>query len=132
MGRRFRGAGTGTEAAEELRGAGTSVSRNRALALGCGTNEGTQWVERVVGDKAVPDQAPQSIHGIARETTAGRFMQSVKRTATGEEGEGGVRIEPVEGNPREQARANRKAGPPPGRKTYQARPRQEHRANRPR
>jgi ATP-dependent RNA helicase DeaD len=57
---------------------------------------------------------------------AGRFMQAVKRTATGEEGEGGVRIEsvagrPGEGRPAEAARENRKAGPPP-RKPYQAKP----------
>jgi ATP-dependent RNA helicase DeaD len=52
---------------------------------------------------------------------AGRFMQAVRRTATDEEGEGGVRIEPVEGKPREASRANRRSGPPP-KKTYKARP----------
>jgi ATP-dependent RNA helicase DeaD len=43
---------------------------------------------------------------------AGRFMAAVRRTATDEDGEGGVRIEPVQGKPREAARANRKSGPP--------------------
>jgi ATP-dependent RNA helicase DeaD len=52
---------------------------------------------------------------------AGRFMQAVKRTATDEDGEGGVRIEPVQGNPREAARGTRPGGPPP-QKRYQARP----------
>ena len=32
---------------------------------------------------------------------AGRFMQAVRRTATDEDGEGGVRIEPVQGKPRD-------------------------------
>ena len=44
---------------------------------------------------------------------AGRFMAAVRRTATDEDGEGGVRIEPVEGKPRDAARQNRRAGPPP-------------------
>jgi ATP-dependent RNA helicase DeaD len=52
---------------------------------------------------------------------AGRFMQAVRRTATDEDGEGGVRIEPVEGKPRDSARENRKAGPPP-QKRYKAKP----------
>jgi len=52
---------------------------------------------------------------------AGRFMQAVRRTATDEDGEGGVRIEPVQGKPRETARANRRSGPPP-QKRYQAKP----------
>jgi ATP-dependent RNA helicase DeaD len=52
---------------------------------------------------------------------AGRFIQAVRRTATGEDGEGGVRIEPVEGKPRDAARQNRRAGPPPT-KRYKAKP----------
>ena len=52
---------------------------------------------------------------------AGRFMQAVRRTATDEDGEGGVRIEPVEGKPRDAARQNRKSGPPP-QKRYKAKP----------
>jgi ATP-dependent RNA helicase DeaD len=52
---------------------------------------------------------------------AGRFMAAVKRTATDEDGEGGVRIEPVEGKPRDSARQNRKGGPPP-QKRYKAKP----------
>ncbi len=50
---------------------------------------------------------------------AARFMAAVRRTATDEDGEGGVRIEPVEGKPRDAARQNRKAGPPP-QKRYKA------------
>lgn len=52
---------------------------------------------------------------------AGRFMAAVRRTATDEDGEGGVRIEPVEGKPRDAARQNRKSGPPP-QKRYKAKP----------
>ena len=52
---------------------------------------------------------------------AGRFMAAVKRTATDEDGEGGVRIEPLQGNPREAARGPRRPGPPP-QKRYQAKP----------
>jgi ATP-dependent RNA helicase DeaD len=58
---------------------------------------------------------------------AGRFMQAVRRTATDEDGEGGVRIEPVQGKPRETARANRKSGPPP-QKRYKAKPSRPRRA----
>ena len=44
---------------------------------------------------------------------AGRFVAAVKRTADGDgEGEGGVRIEPMQGTPREAAKLNRRAGPP--------------------
>jgi ATP-dependent RNA helicase DeaD len=60
---------------------------------------------------------------------AGRFMAAVRRTATDEDGEGGVRIEPVEGKPRDSARANKRAGPEPGpgpgpgpQKRYKAKP----------
>jgi ATP-dependent RNA helicase DeaD len=61
---------------------------------------------------------------------AARFAASVKRTADETtDGEGSVRIEPVEGSPRAAARDNRRnAGPPPARhkpKLYQAKP---HRA----
>jgi ATP-dependent RNA helicase DeaD len=51
---------------------------------------------------------------------ASRFMAAVRRTATGEDGEGGVRIEPVEGKPRDSARENRRSGPP--QKRYKAKP----------
>jgi len=45
---------------------------------------------------------------------AGRFMGAVKRTSGGEpDGEGAIRIEPVEGKPRDAARQNRRSGPPP-------------------
>ncbi len=44
---------------------------------------------------------------------AGRFMAAVKRTANSEDdGEAGIRIEPIEGRPRDAARQNRRAGPP--------------------
>jgi ATP-dependent RNA helicase DeaD len=52
---------------------------------------------------------------------AGRFMAAVKRTATDEDGEGGVRIEPVEGKPRDMARDNRRSGPQP-KSNYKAKP----------
>ncbi len=52
---------------------------------------------------------------------AGKFAAALKRTAGGDgDGEGGVRIEAVEGKPREAARANRRGGPPPVR--HQAKP----------
>jgi ATP-dependent RNA helicase DeaD len=45
---------------------------------------------------------------------AGKFAAALKRTAGGDgDGEGSVRIEAVEGKPREAARENRRAGPPP-------------------
>ncbi|MDP8913590.1 MAG: DEAD/DEAH box helicase [Pseudomonadota bacterium] len=61
---------------------------------------------------------------------AGRFAAALKRTAGGEpDGEGGVRIEPVQGTPREAAKQNRRSDPPPARhhakphgKPYRARP----------
>ena len=61
---------------------------------------------------------------------AARFAAALKRTAGGEpDGEGGVRIEPVQGTPREAAKQNRRSGPPPARhhakphgKPYQAKP----------
>ena len=47
---------------------------------------------------------------------AGRFAASLKRTAGGDpSGEGGVRIEPVQGTPREAAKQNRRSGPPQAR-----------------
>jgi ATP-dependent RNA helicase DeaD len=52
---------------------------------------------------------------------AARFMAAVRRTATDEDGEGGVRIEPVEGKPRDAARENKRSGPPP-QKRYKAKP----------
>ena len=48
-------------------------------------------------------------------TAAARFAAAVRRTADGSEGEGGVHIEPVQGTPRDAAKANRRAGPPPAR-----------------
>ncbi|HYI49335.1 MAG TPA: DEAD/DEAH box helicase [Allosphingosinicella sp.] len=51
---------------------------------------------------------------------AGKFAAALKRTAGGDaDGEGGIRIEPVEGKPRDAARENKRAGPPP---RHQAKP----------
>jgi len=45
---------------------------------------------------------------------AGKFAAALKRTAGGDsDGEGGIRIEAVEGKPRDSARENRRSGPPP-------------------
>ncbi|WP_106639022.1 DEAD/DEAH box helicase [Allosphingosinicella vermicomposti] len=56
---------------------------------------------------------------------ASRFMAAVKRTAqAGAEGEDGITIEAVDGKPREMARQNRRAGPPPVR--HKARPAHHH------
>jgi ATP-dependent RNA helicase DeaD len=77
---------------------------------------------------AIRIAAAETMFEIPR-ATAGRFMEAVKRTATGDEGEGGVRIEPIEGKPRESARADRKAGPSP-QKRYQAKPDRQKRAGR--
>ena len=47
---------------------------------------------------------------------APRFAAALKRTANGDaDGEGGIRIEAVEGKPRDAARANRRGAPPPAR-----------------
>ena len=47
---------------------------------------------------------------------AARFAAALKRTAGGDaDGEGGIRIEAVEGKPRDVARENRRSGPPPAR-----------------
>jgi ATP-dependent RNA helicase DeaD len=42
---------------------------------------------------------------------AGRFVAAVKRTATDDDGEGAVRIEPMQGKPRDAARENRRQCP---------------------
>ncbi|HEY5722329.1 MAG TPA: DEAD/DEAH box helicase [Allosphingosinicella sp.] len=52
---------------------------------------------------------------------AGRFMQAVRRTASDEDEQGAVRIEPVQGKPSEAARPGRRPGPPP-QKRYKAKP----------
>jgi ATP-dependent RNA helicase DeaD len=61
---------------------------------------------------------------------AGRFADAVKRTQGGDpSGEGGIRIEAVQGMPRDAAKANRRAGPPPARhkaKPYRAKPTRTH------
>jgi ATP-dependent RNA helicase DeaD len=62
---------------------------------------------------------------------AGRFMAAVKRTATDEDGEGGVRIEPLASPPGDAARPARRPGPPP-KKRYQAKPAHPGKAARPR
>jgi ATP-dependent RNA helicase DeaD len=54
---------------------------------------------------------------------AGRFAAALKRTGSEADGEGDVRIEAVEGGPREAARHNRRPGPPPGDRRPQHAPR---------
>ena len=49
---------------------------------------------------------------------AGRFIKAIARTAAQEDD--GLAIEPMQGGPREAARQNRRAGPPPAR--HQAKP----------
>jgi ATP-dependent RNA helicase DeaD len=62
---------------------------------------------------AIRIAANETVFEIPR-AVAGRFMAAVKRTATDEDGEGGVRIEPFQGNPRDAARPDRRsAGPAP-------------------
>ncbi|MBA3677193.1 MAG: DEAD/DEAH box helicase [Sphingosinicella sp.] len=75
---------------------------------------------------AIRIAAGETLFEIPR-ASASRFAAALRRTEGGDpEGEGGVRIEPVEGTPREAAKQNRRAGPPPGRHkarpAYQARP----------
>jgi ATP-dependent RNA helicase DeaD len=79
---------------------------------------------------AIRIAANETIFEIPR-AAAGRFAAALKRTGDGEpDGEGGVRIEPVQGTPREAAKQNRRNGPPPARhhakphggKPYRARP----------
>jgi len=56
--------------------------------------------------------------------SASKFAAALKRTEGGE-GEGDVRIEPVQGTPREAARHNKRAGPPPrhnAKPAYRAKP----------
>ena len=55
---------------------------------------------------------------------AARFAAALKRTAGSDDDEAGVRIEPIQGKPREAARQNRRGGPPPARH----KPRPTHRA----
>jgi ATP-dependent RNA helicase DeaD len=59
-------------------------------------------------------------------SAAARFADAVKRTQGGDPaGEGGIRIEAVQGTPREAAKVNRRSGPPPARhkaKPYRAKP----------
>jgi ATP-dependent RNA helicase DeaD len=71
---------------------------------------------------AIRIAANETIFEIPR-AAAARFAQALKRTEGGESEEGGVRIEPVHGTPRQEAKQNRRAGPPPARhkpKPYKA------------
>ncbi|HEV2079880.1 MAG TPA: DEAD/DEAH box helicase [Allosphingosinicella sp.] len=66
-------------------------------------------------------------------SAASRFSAALRRTEGGE-GEGGVRIEPVQGKPREQARENRRSGPPPRHAVkpgYKAKPSHKAKPHRP-
>ncbi|HET9427253.1 MAG TPA: DEAD/DEAH box helicase [Allosphingosinicella sp.] len=61
---------------------------------------------------AIRIAADQTMFEIPR-AVAGRFVAALKRTAADDpDGEGSVRFEPVQGSPREEARGNRRAGPP--------------------
>ena len=69
---------------------------------------------------AIRIAAGETLFEIPR-AVAGKFAAALKRTAGGDaDGEGDIRIEAVEGSPRDAARANRRAGPPPVR--HQAKP----------
>lgn len=76
---------------------------------------------------AIRIAAGETLFEIPR-SSAARFTAALRRTEGGE-GEGGVRIEPVQGKPREQARQNRRSGPPPQRHHakpgYKAKPRRQ-------
>ncbi|HEX8579902.1 MAG TPA: DbpA RNA binding domain-containing protein, partial [Allosphingosinicella sp.] len=60
---------------------------------------------------AIRIAATESMFEVPR-AAAARFAASVKRTATDDDGEGSVRIEAMDGKPRDAARENRRAGPP--------------------
>ncbi|HEX8579611.1 MAG TPA: DEAD/DEAH box helicase [Allosphingosinicella sp.] len=62
---------------------------------------------------AIRIAANESMFEVPR-AAAARFAASVKRTATDDDGEGSVRIEAVDGKPRDAARENRRQGPPSG------------------
>ncbi|AGH48433.1 MULTISPECIES: DEAD/DEAH box helicase [Sphingomonadales] len=69
---------------------------------------------------AIRIAADETMFEIPRHVAA-RFASALKRTAGADpEGDGGILIEPMHGNPRETQRQNRRSGPPPGR--HQARP----------
>jgi ATP-dependent RNA helicase DeaD len=74
---------------------------------------------------AIRIAANETIFEIPR-AAAARFSAALKRTAGGDpEGEGGVRIEPFQGTPREAAKQNRRTGPPQAGhkpKPYRAKP----------
>ncbi len=74
---------------------------------------------------AIRIAANETIFEVPR-AVAARFAAAVKRTSDGDpEGEAGVRIEPVQGKPRDAAKVNRRSGPPPARhkaKPYRAKP----------
>jgi ATP-dependent RNA helicase DeaD len=77
---------------------------------------------------AIRSAANETIFEIPR-AAAGKFAAALRRTAGGDpEGEGGIRIEAVEGSPRDAARHNRRAGPPPAR--HKAKPAYRARENR--
>ncbi len=64
---------------------------------------------------AIRIAANETMFEVRREA-AGRFAAALKRTAGRDaDGEGDIRIEPVQGTPREAAKANRRSGPPPAR-----------------
>jgi ATP-dependent RNA helicase DeaD len=68
---------------------------------------------------AIRIAAGETMFEIPREA-AKRFAAAIKRTAGGDD-EGGIEIEAVQGKPRDAARENRRAGPPP-KPHYKAKP----------
>jgi ATP-dependent RNA helicase DeaD len=71
---------------------------------------------------AIRIAAGETLFEIPR-AAAGRFAAAVRRTQRDEpDGEGGVRFEPVQGTPRQEARENRRAGPGTAKPRYKAKP----------
>ena len=130
-------------AAEELADAGTAPERGRPegprpgfedtiwfrMDIGRRHNADPRWILPLLCRRghitkneigAIRIAAGETMFEVPR-AAAAKFAAALKRTAGGDaDGEGGIRIEPVEGKPRDAARENRRSGPPPVR--HQAKP----------